>query len=366
MKPVSVRPITRILMLLLIVAAFSLVMPSLAQTTDSTAFTRIYNDVSPSVVAISVTGTVSNPSVRGQQDRQVSGSGSGFVVDTQGHIVTNYHVVQNASEIEVSFYDGWLAWADVIGIDPGSDLAVIRVRDVPAEHLIPVTFGDSDAIQVGETVVAIGSPFGERWTLTGGIISATNRTIRGLTDYSIGGAIQTDAAINPGNSGGPLINLNGEVIGVNSQILSSTGSNTGIGFAIPGNLVQRVARQLIDAGYVQYSYLGITGTNVTLRLLEAFDMPNDTRGVAVIDVRPGSPVQRAGLLAAGEADPADTRQIPSSIDIITAINGTQLTSMEDLISYLARNTSPGDAVTLSILRNGSETLEMTLTLTPRP
>jgi S1-C subfamily serine protease len=298
--------------------------------------------------------------------QEVSSSGSGFVLDSDGHILTNYHVVENATEIEVSFYDGWLAWAEVVGTDPDSDLAVIQVSDVPAEQLVPVTFGDSDALQVGETVLAIGSPFGERWTLTSGIISAVERTIRSQTDYSIGGAIQTDAAINPGNSGGPLINLNGEVIGVNSQILSSSGANSGIGFAIPGNLAQRVAQQLIEQGYVQYSYLGITGSNVSLRLLESLGLPNDTRGVAVFEVRAGSPAQRGGLQAAGLPEDASSRQMPETLDIITAINGTQLTSMEDLIGYLARNTSPGDTVTLSVLRNGNETLDLSVTLTPRP
>jgi len=186
------------------------VQPSTPSTDSEKAFSNIYNAVSPSVVSINVSGTSSDGS-------QFQAAGTGFVIDNQGHIVTNDHVVDSTSSIEVNFLDGTIVKATIVGVDPDSDLAVIKV-DLPTNELTPVNMGDSDKLFIGETTLAIGSPFNQRWTLTTGIISALDRTISGQTQYSVGAAIQTDAAINPGNSGGPLLNLNGEVIGVNSQI----------------------------------------------------------------------------------------------------------------------------------------------------
>ncbi|HLV33693.1 MAG TPA: trypsin-like peptidase domain-containing protein [Spirillospora sp.] len=327
--------------------------------------TEVYNRVSPSVVAISVVARRPNTGFFGQ-DNEVIGGGSGFVIDTEGHIVTNNHVVDGATRIEVMFLDGTLARAQVVGLDPDSDLAVLKV-DLPAERLQPVEWGDSDALVIGQPVVAIGSPFGQRWTLTSGIISALERTIQGLTNFSIGGVIQTDAPINPGNSGGPLLDLQGRVIGVNSQIISATRSSAGIGFAIPSNLARRVSQALIEDGFVSYSYLGITGGDVTLTLIEALDLPNNTRGVVVRDVAPGGPGARAGLQSpGGETVEVSGSEVPTEIDIITAINGEPLNGIGSLISYLARETEPGDTVTLSVLRNGTERLELTVRLTPRP
>ena len=195
---------------------------------------------------------------------QFSASGTGFVIDTDGHIVTNNHVVDGADLIEVNFHDGTILEGTVVGLDPDSDIAVLKV-DRPASELQPVTFGDSDSLFIGETTLAIGSPFGQRWTLTTGIVSALGRTIQGLDQYSVGSVIQTDAAINPGNSGGPLLDLDGEVVGMNSQIASQSRSNAGIAFSIPSNLVKRVAQQLIDNGQVNYSYLGISsGPEISL------------------------------------------------------------------------------------------------------
>lgn len=321
-------------------------------------FTRLYEEVSPSVVAIQVTALGQNNRVLG------TATGSGFVIDTEGHIVTNNHVVDRAGLIAIEFLDGTLAEAQIVGLDPNSDLAVLDV-DVPAEQLRPIRFGDSDALKVGQTVLAIGSPFGQDWTLTTGIISGLDRVITGLTSFSIGGVIQTDAAINPGNSGGPLLNLDGQVIGVNSQILSGSGSNSGVGFAVPSNLVQRVAEELIADGRVDYSYLGISGTDLTLYLNQSLNLPDNTRGVIVGEVTNGSPADRAGLQNA---------QIPSRFnnvtspryDIIQAINGAAVRGMDDIVGYLARETRPGDTITVTILRNGTDRMDLTMTLTARP
>jgi len=327
-------------------------------------FTEIYQRVGPSVVAITVVAR--QPASGGfGQDNQVVGAGSGFVIDTQGHILTNNHVVEGATRIEVNFFDGTIARGEIVGLDPNSDLAVVKV-DVPEGVLKPVEFADSDALLVGQGVLAIGSPFNQRWTLTSGIVSALQRTIEAETNFSIGGVIQTDASINSGNSGGPLLDLSGRVIGVNSQIISRTESSAGIGFAIPSNLAQRVAQQLIQSGSIQYSYLGISGGDVTLSLIEAFNLPSNTRGVVVGTVNPGGPAANAGLQPAGDITGEDFDAVPSTVDVITAIDNHPITGMADLITYLARNTSPGQTVTLAVLRNGNEVLQLQATLAPRP
>ncbi len=355
---------TALILTLGVVAASSAAASDLAQTVDTT-YTQVYNQVSPSVVSINVVARQPNTGFFNGQDNTVVGTGSGFVIDTDGHIVTNNHVVDGATSIEVNFFDGTLARAQVVGNDPDSDLAVLKV-DLPAEKLHPVTFANSDELVIGQPVLAIGSPFGERWTLTSGIVSALDRTIQGLTNFSIGGVIQTDAAINPGNSGGPLLDLQGNIIGVNSQIMSDSRSSSGVGFSIPSNLVQRVAKQLIDNGKVSYSYLGIRGGDVTLDLIETLGLADDQRGVVVAEVSTGGPAAQAGLQAPGAMKQVNGQQIPTKLDIITAINGQPLTGIEDLISYLARNTAPGDTVKLTVLRDGKDTLDLGATLTPRP
>jgi 2-alkenal reductase len=288
------------------------------------------------------------------------------VIDTDGHIVTNTHVVQGAVQVEVSFFDGSIYRGEVVGTDPDADLAVIKV-DRPAAELHPVALGDSDNLFIGQEVVAMGSPFGEPWTLTTGVVSALDRSIDSLGDFQIGSVIQTDAAINPGNSGGPLINLSGEVIGVNAQILSESRSNSGVGFSIPSNLVKRVAAALIENGSVEYSYLGIQGGSIDLSVIEALNLPNNARGVVVSNVVQGGPAAQAGLrnatVSESNSNALDTLQ---SADIITAVNGTTVTSMESLIAFLGAETKPGDTVTLTVVRNGSEQLQLPVTLTARP
>jgi 2-alkenal reductase len=306
--------------------------------------------------------------VTGQSDQlgQFAASGTGFVIDTDGHIVTNNHVVDSANQIEVNFLNGTIVEGKVVGLDPDSDLAVLKV-DVPADQLTPVTLGDSNNLFIGETTLAIGSPFGQRWTLTSGIVSALDRTIQGLDQYSVGSAIQTDAAINPGNSGGPLLNLDGQVIGVNSQIApGSNGANAGIGFAIPSDLVKHVTEQLIKNGKVSYSYLGIaSGPDISLDLINALKLPDNIRGVVVTDVTAGGPAEQAGLKAPAGLKNVNGQRIPSSADIITAIDGQTITNMSSLVSYLASNTVPGQTVNLSVFRDG-QSVNLPVTLAERP
>jgi 2-alkenal reductase len=316
-------------------------------TETERVFAEVYKNVAPSVVSINVTFRTSNA-------RTGSSSGSGFVVDTQGHIVTNYHVVEGANQIEVNFFDGTITRATTVGLDPDSDLAVIKVN-LPSDRLRPVVMGNSNTVQVGQTTLAIGNPYSKEWTLTSGIISALNRRIIGLNSYSIGGVIQTDAAINPGNSGGPLLNLRGEVIGVNSQITTESGSNTGIGYAIPSNLVSKVMRSLIDNGRISYSFLGISSRQIDLSLIETYRLPNNLRGVAVLEVQRGFPAAQAGLRGLSS----------SSVDVITAINGVPVRNFDELIGWLAINTNPNDNITLTIYRDG-QYYSVPVTLTERP
>ena len=315
-------------------------------------FAEIYQNARQSVVAISVATEAGG------------GGGSGFVIDRDGHIVTNAHVIDEAEEIVVEFLEGAIVRAELVGSDPSSDLAVIKV-DVPAEQLAPIRLADSDDLIVGQTVLAIGSPFRQGWTLTSGIISAVDRTIQGLTEFSVGGVIQTDASINPGNSGGPLINLDGEVIGVNSQIISGARSSSGVGFAIPANLTRRVAEALIADGEMTYSYLGISGFDVNLSAIESLGLPNDFRGVVVREVVDDGPAADSGLYEITRMLDLDDELVGLRADIITAVNDTAIGGMNDLITFLARHTRPDEQVILSVLRNGDEELRIPITLGSR-
>ena len=333
------------------------VQPAVPSTDSERSYSQIYNQVSPSVVSINVSGTSADGS-------QFQAAGTGFVIDQQGHIVTNDHVVDSTSSIEVNFIDGTIVKGEVVGVDRDSDLAVIKV-DRPANELTPVKLGDSDKLFIGETTLAIGSPFNQRWTLTSGIISALDRTISGQTKYSVGSAIQTDAAINPGNSGGPLLNLNGEVIGVNSQILSQSNSSSGVGFAIPVNLVKRVSEEIIKTGKVEYSYLGISAASgIDLGMIESLHIPNNTQGVVIGQVQANGPADKAGLRSATSTN-VSTNAEPTSADIITAIDGLKITDMSGLVSYLANKTKPGQTINLTVLRDGSS-INVPVTLTARP
>ena len=328
----------------------------LAADQEELLLESIYRRASASVVHIRVgqsTSSSAPPTPYGQEfPRQ--GEGSGFVWDTAGHILTNYHVVENAGKIEVEFFDGTTVRAQLIGGDADADLAVIKV-EADASRLHPVRMGDSDQLFVGQRAIAIGNPFGQEWTMTTGIVSALGRTMpSGNSPYSIPEMIQTDAAINPGNSGGPLLNAQGEVIGVTTMIMSGSRSSAGVGFAVPVNIVRLVVPALIEEGQYVYSWLGMQGTELSLDLIESTNLPSDIRGVLVVSVVQGGPCEQAGLRGSQNTVVVDGAQLAVGGDVITAIDGRQATSMEDIIVYLVKETRPGDQVTLTILRDNVE------------
>ena len=322
----------------------------------------IYESTSPGVVAIRVL------------TESGRGLGSGFVIDKEGHIITNFHVIEGFTDMEVDFPSGFKTRGTVIGSDTDSDLAVIKV-EAPPEELTPLPFGDSSKIQVGQSVIAIGNPFGLSGTMTLGIVSAFGRTLQSLHEapggglFTAGDIIQTDAAINPGNSGGPLLNLDGEVIGVNRAIRTYNFTdgeeplNSGVGFAIAINIVKRVAPSLISESEYNYPYLGISSLDdLSLVQQESLNRPQPN-GAYVIAVTPGSPADKAGLI--GGDVPTDEIGLYAGGDLVIAIDGKTVYQFGDLLSYLLNNKSPGDTITLTVLRDGQEK-QLDLVLGSRP
>ncbi|MCC7448177.1 MAG: trypsin-like peptidase domain-containing protein [Anaerolineae bacterium] len=329
----------------------------------------LYSRANPSVVSIRVRIPAGNRPIvgdNGQGGQFQMAAGSGFVFDNQGNIVTNAHVVQGADRVEVTFSDGNIMSATIKGIDLDSDLAVIQVQgDFSKYAALPL--GDSDAVQVGDVVIAIGNPFEQAGTMTHGIISALNRTVQGLRTsgtgaFSIPGAIQTDAPLNPGNSGGPLINEFGQVIGVNEQIEAPAGQSSGISFAIPVNIVKKVAPALISNGKVDHPYVGISSTSLGLDLNQQLNLPANTRGALITSVSPNSPAAKAGLKAANVSQNSGTI---SGGDVIVAVDKQPVQSSDDLISYLFNKTNVGQTVTLTVLRGGQQQ-DVQVTLAARP
>ncbi|HHX45156.1 MAG TPA: trypsin-like serine protease [Chloroflexi bacterium] len=324
---------------------------------QGTDLTRLYEQLSPGVVSIQVFA---------RRAGQVGeGAGSGFIIDEQGHIVTNNHVVAGAQQVTVIYFNGIEARAEIVGTDDDSDLAVIRVDPTTFPEGVGVLpLGDSGQVVPGEWVVAIGNPFGLGGSLTLGIVSATGRLIpSGATSFAIPQAIQTDAAINPGNSGGPLLNLDGEVIGVNAQIATGGGGvNSGVGFAIPANVVRLVVPSLIATGSYQWPWMGVEGTSVNLLIQDANDL--ETQQGAYIDrVVPGSPAAQAQLQGSRGQTSVGGITVPTGGDVIIEANGTQIRDFADLLVVTAfRNV--GDQLELTILRDGQEITE-TVTLAPR-
>jgi S1-C subfamily serine protease len=331
--------------------------------------TNIYQRVNPSVVNIEIVSRFQTST------NIIDSSGSGFVLDTEGHIVTNAHVVRDAEEIVVTFFDGYVANAKLVGVDDYSDLGVIEV-DPSRATLVPVILGDSNSLQVGQRVIAIGNPFGLNGSMTDGIISALDRSLLSaqLLDptykpYNNPSIIQVDAAVNPGNSGGPLLNSYGEVIGITTAIRTENGGFQGIAFAVPVNTVKRIVPQLIATGKAEYSWLGISsppadqGYSVAA-VAEELGLPV-RNGVLISAVTPGSPAERAGLQAGTNTQVVRGMEVPTDSDIIVAINGTMIRDIDDLLAYLVENTSPGDKVVLTIVRRG-QTLDLDVTLGVRP
>ena len=323
----------------------------------------IYQRVDPGVVAIQVL-----------QDNGSGGLGSGFVFDKQGHIVTNYHVVEGAKELEVDFPSGLKVRGEVIGTDLDSDLAVIKVS-APEDQLQPLPLGDSDQAQIGQTVVAIGNPFGLNGTMTVGIVSAKGRTLDSIREapgggaFSAGDIIQTDAAITPGNSGGPLLNLKGEVIGINRAIrtsgtqLGAEPQNSGVGFAISSNIVRRVVPSLIEKGSYDYPYLGLSSRpDLSLLDQEALGL-SQAVGAYVMDVVPGGPADKAGLR--GGTKDTEITGLQAGGDLIIAVDGRPVRIFGDMLGYLMTAKGPGDQIVVTVLRDG-EKKEVTITLGKRP
>jgi S1-C subfamily serine protease len=311
----------------------------------------------PGVVDIVVNGVSSNSDLQPFGQGGTQAEGSGFVLDADGHIVTNAHVVEGASTITVRFANGDEAEATLVGTDPSSDIAVLKV-DPGATTLHPLELGASKDLVVGQGVVAIGSPFGLQGTVTTGIVSALDRSIQAPNGYTIGGAIQTDAAINHGNSGGPLLDSSGKVVGVNAQIASDSGGNDGVGFAIPSDTVSSVAQQLIAGQSVEHAYLGVSVTTLDSATAQQFDAP---AGAAVTSVGDGTPAATAGLQAAGESTNGGVGTLG---DVITAVDGQAVQSGDDLTAAISSH-APGDQVTLTVWRDGSSR-DVQVTLGTRP
>ncbi len=328
---------------------------------------RIYEQLSPGVVTIlSLFGN----STSLLEDGGEGGQGSGFVLDGEGYIATNAHVVtaesndsERADQVFIEFSDGNRVPAKIVGTDPNADVALLKV-DPKGLSLTPLTLGHSAPIKVGEPVAAIGSPFGERQSLSIGVVSAVDRNIQSLTRFGIGNAIQTDAAINPGNSGGPLLDAKGQVIGVNAQIKSQSGGGEGVGFAVPVDTVSRSLRELRRAGEVDYGYLGVSTLILWPQLAQRLDIGAKS-GALVQEVEPNSPARDAGLEA---GDDSITFQGQSEIaaggDVIVAVNGEPLTREDDLSDVISR-LGAGDKVALTVLRDG-ERRKVEIELQPRP
>lgn len=354
---------------------------------DQVALADLYEAVNPSVVSIQtslraadVLSQQSIPSIPGleipgmpNQEQQLpegmdpdqlvpAGQGTGWIYDNDGHIVTNNHVVADAAGVTVIFYDGTWADAEVVATDPQADLAVLKVTAPDGYPWRPLEIANNDDLRVGHSVIAIGNPYGYANTMTTGIISALGRSFPtdelGASRYSLPDVIQTDAAINPGNSGGPLLNLQGEVVGVNFAIESSTRQNSGVGFAIPVSIVEQVVPALIENGKFEYPYLGVSGASITPTVAKELGIENEQTGAYVASVVAGSPAADAGLIGSD----ADSNK---GGDIIVGFNGKSINSFDALVAALVTSTRPGDTATLSILRDGSP-MDVQITIGSRP
>jgi S1-C subfamily serine protease len=362
---------------------------------SSLPFTELFEKAEQSIVQVSA--TVNETSLfneDGQPPFFGQALGSGFVYDTEGHIITSNHVIFAGSDsrIDVTFTDGTIYRASLVGTDIYSDLAVLQLEDVPEEKLVPLPLGNSSTLNVGQPVAAIGNPFGLSGSLSEGIISGLDRLIPAQAaspeeepptnssspspfppiplpqqppaTFSIPNVIQTSAPINPGNSGGPLLNMQGQVIGINTAIFSVTGTFAGVGFAIPSNTIAKVVPVLIEEGFYPHPWIGVSGTDMTPEIAEAIGL-EEPRGFLVISIQDGSPASRAGIQEGSNETVLPRREIPLGGDVILSIDGITVRKLDDLLGYLEQSTQVGQIVSLGIWRDG-ETTEVDLTLTARP
>ena len=336
---------------------------------DSLTLTDLFEGTQQSVVQVSGISSEDNPFLG-------ASLGSGFIYDNSGHVITNFHVIagSNPDDISITFIDGTVYRARVVGTDQYSDLAVLHVEDdVPADNIIPLPLGNSSALRVGQEVVAIGNPFGLSGSMTEGIVSGLNRLIPVYQDpfsdvaapaFSIPDVIQTDAAINPGNSGGPLLNMQGEVVGTNSAIFSTTGGFAGVGFAVPSNTIAKIAPILIERGTFQHPWLGVSGIDMTPEIAEAIGL-GEPRGFLVIEAAPGGPADAAGVQGGNTPVQLAGREIVLGGDVILAIDDRDVRKIDDVLGYLQQATQVGETVTLTVWRDG-QIMNIGMTLGARP
>ena len=308
-------------------------------------------------------GVVRVNTQRNQTINDVGGVGSGFVFDKKGHIITNAHVIEDSTKTVVTFLDGRSYNAEIIGIDQYTDIGVIKVN-ADLKLLQPLTLGDSSNLQVGEPITAIGNPFGLSGSMTSGIISQMGRLLPSGSGYSIPDVIQTDAAINPGNSGGPLLNMRGDIVGINTAIQSTTGEFTGVGFAIPSQTVAKIVPTLISEGEYNHPWIGISGRDIDPDMANVLGL-KDALGFLIITVVEDSPASEAGLIGSNKTIKVESREYPVGGDIILAVDGIDVRKIDDILIHLQRVKTVGDEMNLEILRDG-RTTNITIVLQERP
>ena len=308
-------------------------------------------------------GVVRVNTQRNQTINDVGGVGSGFVFDKKGHIITNAHVIEDSTKTVVTFLDGRSYNAEIIGIDQYTDIGVIKVN-ADLKLLQPLTLGDSSNLQVGEPITAIGNPFGLSGSMTSGIISQMGRLLPSGSGYSIPDVIQTDAAINPGNSGGPLLNMRGDIVGINTAIQSTTGEFTGVGFAIPSQTVAKIVPTLISEGEYNHPWIGISGRDIDPDMANVLGL-KDALGFLIITVVEDSPASEAGLIGSDKTIKVESREYPVGGDIILAVDGIDVRKIDDILIHLQRVKTVGDEMNLEILRDG-RTTNITIVLQERP
>ena len=317
---------------------------------------EIFEKAEPGVVRVNIQ--------RNQTESESAGGvGSGFVFDKQGHIITNAHVIKDATKTVVTFLDGRSYSAEIVGVDEYTDIGVIKVN-ADLKLLNPLSLGDSSNLQVGEPITAIGNPFGLSGSMTSGIVSQMGRLLPSDSGYSIPDVIQTDAAINPGNSGGPLLNMRGEIVGINTAIQSSTGEFTGVGFAIPSQTVVKIVPTLIRDGEYKHPWIGVSGTDIDLEMANVIGLES-TLGFLIITVVEDSPASDAGLIGSNKMIEVEGREYSIGGDVIISVDGIDVRKIDDILVHLQREKAVGDEMILEVLRDG-RTTNVTIVLQERP